>query len=177
MAIDSTFFDLATERMGRIESELHNSSLIGPFVRRLSFAWFDHFNARVVDKMTKSMRDDTIWFRGAADELRNSSNDAAGIESYPSLDDMFKHIEGMKHGMLRRHGDFLNLAAIAKRHGKISAAATNAAAAACDLFDAMESFRWALMDIEANHAHISEGYSATNAAELEAVFDRIASEG
>lgn len=136
------------------------------------FRWFEGFAVVAVDKMGTTFKSQAIWFRGASEDLLRVDS---GLES-EALVEMLKTqqqaIEKVKVDVLEVRKSLLDFQKMSTGK-RLKASLSRSVANSSDLFDALESYRWTLLELEANRAEIRQGYLATSAADLDAMFDRL----
>lgn len=172
--VDFSVQDLAGQRMRGLDARLRLLSSFTPVVRGLSWV-FEGLMRRALARFHVTFKTQAIWFRGAAEEVLKFEN-AETPEDFPQLlARQLSAIEKVKRDILSIRAGLMESAKLFERR-QMNGVAQQAISSATDLFDAIESYRWALLEIEASHAEIRDGYSATNAADLGAILDRIAAE-
>lgn len=162
----STVMDLTGRRLNKVDKELrassHAASMGGLFAS--VFTWLF---ARRFDSMAVKFTDDAIWFKGLSSEVWTENTDVRNglIACLPRLEAQKKRLLELRKALL----DF------ERQAGRVDAI-TRLSISAVDLFESIEAFKWTLLELEANHSPISEGYAAHSPDELDKLFARMAME-
>lgn len=139
------------------------------------FRMFEGFAVVAVDKMGTTFKSQAIWFRGASEDLLRVDSGVKSEELVETLRAQQARIEKVKADILEVRKSLLDFQKVSNGE-RLKASLSRSIANATDLFDAFESYRWTLFELEANRAEIREGYLATNAADLGSILDRITAE-
>lgn len=169
-ASGNTVMELTGRRIESVEKKLYPS----PLVRWVSGAFasvFEQIAVRYFEAMAVVNTDNAIWFRGVAAEAWGEN-----IDVRERMGAMPARVERIKTSLMDVREKMLALEQRSDTSPAIKTAAANVAFSVVDLFDALESFKWTLLELEANHSPISEGYSASSPQELEKLFDQMALE-
>lgn len=164
----SAVMALTGQRIEKVNKELQASHL-RPV--RWAVALFDLWFVPRIDGMTMRFTDDAIWFKGVDKEVWEANDDVR--ESAPTL---IAKLLSTQERLLIGRKELLDLAKEEYISPAVKRSLTSMLAANADLFDAIESFRWTLMDLEANHSPRSEGWVATTPEGVEELFRRIQQE-
>jgi hypothetical protein len=113
---------------------------------------------RSVRKSARSMADQAVWFRGAADHVKQADPMADAVDPNGTLSASLERYE--KALMSTREALLGTMALHSAKNGKhsqrLAAVAATCAAAYADAFEAVQAFRWALME-QAADADIAAG--------------------
>lgn len=172
--LDETVSGLANRRMSGLGHRLRIAAVVTPFLTRVS-GLFEGTAAHFTDKAADRIKSQAIWFRGLSEELLRLDHEIDPDGLTEQLENQRAEIDKVKASVLEMRKALLDLQGM-RLGAKLKQSVGRALTYSTDLFDAIESYRWTLLELEANHAKIREGYSATNAADLGAILDRIAAE-
>lgn len=164
--------DLTTKRLDKVNDELRKPNAVRGFA-----AWcIDYLEAIPVyflSRLSSSLTDDAIWFRGLAQEISTENLDVRPLlqmaKMHERLDKIKADLRKLREGMLDTQQKSPKQSALYESAAKVASSAT-------DLFDAIESLRLCLVEQEANFSAIDEGYSASSPEELASLFARLKQE-
>jgi hypothetical protein len=160
--------ELTGQRIEKVNKELHASHL-KPL--RWAIALFDLWFVPRIDRMAMRLMDDAIWFKGVDKEVWQANDDVR--ESTPTL---LPKLLSTQEQLLTVRKELLELSQHKLTSPGARRSLSNMLAANADLFDSIESFRWTLMELEANHSPRSEGWVATTPEGVAELFRRIQQE-
>ncbi len=132
--------------------------------------------ARMAISLTEDasiFRDDAIWFAGATKGLYNGEAIANGATERAIQ--RTDHVKGLINDRRTRLMAFRNELG---QHivPQLRKAIDSYLSACAELFEALEEFKWGLLEFEASQSRISTGYFAQTPEELVAVFERLKSD-
>jgi len=163
----ASVMQLTGRHIEKVNKDLRVSARGGWLARAFSQV-FGALVTGILNKDALRMEDSAIWFKGAARFALE-----ANLDPRDELAAMLLEIEKLKASMQRSRAQGMEL----RGHiGSSLPALDRVLAAQADLFEAVEAFRWTLLELQANHSTISEGYAATTPDGLDALFDRMAQE-
>lgn len=168
---DSTVMELTGRRIKRVNTELSASHMGQSLVVRLASSMFESMHLYLLGKLASRFRDDAIWFKGAAKDAWDGNVDVRA-----SLPRITPKLEKIKTSLLEFRKDLLDMQQRKGTTEKTKHALGRTVAAAVDLFDSVEAFRWTLLELEANYSPISQGWVANTPEELDQLFARMALE-
>ena len=177
--ITATHYDgdvsgLASQRMQGLGVKLRATSRVAHILRGV-LGWFEGIVVVSLNNVNRSFVSQSVWFRGAAQEVLRVDQGEDDPRLPAMIGKQYERIDGLKENLRKMRREFETLQA-AESSPRLQSALDRAMGTSADLYDALESYRWALMEVEANRASVETGFAATSASELDAVFDRIASE-
>lgn len=163
----NTVMDLTGRRIEKVDRELQPSwfKRCCWFVNKLVF---EALAVRSLEAMAVKYTDDAIWFKGASAELWDDNQD---VRDHMGV--MIPRLDGLKVSLLKIQKDMLSLQSKASQFKSLQQAAVHVSSSAFDLFNAIEAFKWTLLELEANCSPIHEGYTAQSPEELARLIERI----
>lgn len=166
----STVMDLTGRRIEKVEKKLQPSSF-AKWVSNVVVSVFENWAVRRLESSAVKWTDDAIWFKGVAAEAWDENLDVRG-----DVEGLTARLEKLKNLLRLARAELVELQQHVGGNHAIKAAAGHAIFGLVDLFDAIEAFKWTLMELEANYSPISEGWVAHSPEELDQLFARLALE-
>lgn len=172
LAYTDTLVRLTGKHIADVDARV-NKTQGGSQFEQFVWGFFDKFTGPRVEKMVLGLTDQTIWFEGASKRYWDEN-----VDVRPHLATLVPQLEKLKKSLLSSRKSMLHVSDVTKdTNATRSIAALKAfAVASSDFFDAVEAFRWTLMELEANYSPINEGYTATTPEEVAQLFKRIQQE-
>lgn len=166
MVRENMVWNLAGQRLDTAGRRVHRASLLPGFL-------LNHVGRWLLGRMVQRLTDDAIWFRGVRQEVYNlSATDAdfdadgfaAGVQ--PKLESLKANLRSIREQVLSHPLDASVSPNFRNAHSALLASLS-------DLFEAVEDFRWALLEAQANRAPRLENMHASTKDDLDAVFARL----
>ena len=170
MVRENMVWDLTGQRLSRVGRSVNRTALYEKKSGGLPAFVLNLVGGLVLRHLTKRLTDDAIWFRGAAQEIGTLREDA---DLDHELDVIRSSLDRIKTNLRDIRADLLRYQVDTNPANKLYIGRSDLLAALTDLFEAVENFRWALLDAQADGAKRIEGFGATNADELDAVFKKL----
>lgn len=166
-ATGNTVMDLTGRRIEKVDKELQPSWLTRccGFVSRFVF---EALAVRSLEAMAVKFTDDAIWFKGVATESWGDNIDVRSV-----MRTMVPRLERLKASLLSIRKDMLKLQNNPRCSQAVKEAVGFVVGSLVDLFESIEAFKWTLLELEANHSPIHEGFAAQSPEELDRLFKRI----
>lgn len=171
-AYTDTLVKLTGKHIADVDARVQKTQVSNGF-ERFVWSFFDKLTAPRIERIVVTLTDQTIWFEGAFKRYWDENLDVR-----PHIAKLVPQLEGLKASLLNSRKSLLRVSDVTKNTSATrSYAALKAfAVASSDLFDAIEAFRWTLMELEANYSPIDEGYTASTPDEVAQLFKRIQQE-
>lgn len=160
--------ELTGRRIDKVNRELQLPHIGHTWPMRLVMSVLDVWFVRRIGQLTSQLMDDAIWFKGVDKELWDANEDVRG-----SSQRLLQSLQRTQETLMVARKKALDLAQHEFASPALQQATSGAVAACVDLFDSIESFRWTLMELEANHSPRSEGYFASTPDALDDLFAKI----
>jgi len=164
----STVMDLTDRQISRIDRVSYASDVARLVLTPLA-AIVGGVAVFMLNKMATSFTDSAIWFRGASKSAMDDN-----INFGPDAKTLVDRTEASKKHLLEIRASLLGLADV--KRPQVRAAIDRAIAATVDAYDALEGFKWAMYELEANHSPRIEGMTASTPEEFDILFKRLAQE-
>lgn len=166
----NTVMDLTGRRIENVEKKLQASSFT-KWIGAVVVSVFEPLAVRWLEARAVKWTDDAIWFKGVSAEAWDENLDVRG-----RIDGLTVRLDKLK-GLLRSvRADMVELQQHPNNTPAIKAATGHAIFGLVDLFDAIEAFKWTLMELEANYSPVSEGWAANTPEGVADLFKRIQQE-
>lgn len=166
----NTVLVLTDRRIEKVDKELQPSWLVRLRTLVIRFA-FEAPAIRALQAMAVNFTDDSIWFKGVATESWGDNIDVRSV-----IKTMVPRLERLKASLLSIRAQMLKLQKSPHSSLALKDASGIVINSLVDLFEAIEGFKWTLMELEANHSPIDEGYTASTPDEVAQLFKRIQQE-
>lgn len=162
--------DLTGRRIEKVERKLQLSSF-ARWVDGIVASVFEKWAVRSLEKMAVRYTDDAIWFKGVAAEAWDDNLDVRD-----DINVLTARLEITKGKLLAFRNEMLKVQQLPGATHGIREACGHVIFSVVDLFDAIEAFKWTLMELEANYSPRSKGYSAETPEGVAELFKRIKQE-
>lgn len=172
MVRENMVWDLTDRRLNRVGRSVNRTAFYEKKSGGLPAFILNFVGGLMFRYLTRRFTDDAIWFRGAAQEIsclcedKNVDLDHSVPVIQPTLDDLKSNLRNIRADLLRYQAD-------TNPSNKLYIVRSNLLAALTDLFEAVEDFRWALLEAQADRSKRLQGFGATNADELDALFKQL----
>jgi len=162
---DTSVMALAGQHIEKVGRDLRSPSFLVRFVAspvRLLLLWW-------LKKQSDKCTENAIFFKGVSRRFLEMDADADGVLAtwLPKIDELKTLVLTLREGSLGLHQK------VGGDNSELAVACANLLAAQSDLFEALEDFRWTLLELEANHSRRTEGYTATTPDAVDAMFERM----
>lgn len=162
--------DLTGRRIKKVERKLQLSSLTR-WVDGVLASVFEKWAVRSLEKMAVRYTDDAIWFKGVAAEAWDDNLDVRN-----NVNALTSRLEITKGKLLTFRNEMLKIQQFPGATRDIRDACGHVIFSVVDLFDAIEAFKWTLMELEANYSPRIKGYCAETPEGVAELFKRIKQE-
>ena len=126
----------------------------------------------ILRRNVRRFTDDAIWLQGMAQTIATRGGDLdLDLDLFASR--VEPQLDALKVSLRSVREPILEFRRIAKSNPKVVDDCTVMLAALSDLFEAVEGLRWTVLEEQASRAKHLEGYVATNADELDAIFAKM----
>lgn len=162
---NSTVVELAERRFRRVNKE---SKLLSTLASIFVMPLLNFASLYVLRQLRVRLTDDAIFFKGASQEVWEANVDVLKVRA-----SLQSRLEANKASVLKLRTDLLEVRKTANLSADLDGAISAVVAAAADLFESIENFRWTLLEMQANRSPISDGFSADSPEAVEKLFERL----
>lgn len=173
---DSSVFELVGKHINKVDKAVTEDGFVRKWLLRFLDVMADRAQIRLYNKLADGFIDDAIWFKGVDKEIWNTFVHHSHSETYRPFASLVQRIERSKNKLIESRHRLMERQSEAGTSQAVRAAISSALVAEVDLFDAIEAFRWTLIEMQADCSPKSEGYIANTPEELDALFKRMALE-
>lgn len=165
-----TVMNLTGRRLDKVQRELNRTDC-SSWINGWMLSIFQKFIAYNLRRWSIQYTDDAIWFKGVAKEAWDNN-----IDSTNSLKSLLPRLERIKSDTQSVREKLLLLRNRETTTATLSIAIDDFLASSADLFESIENFRWTLLELQANHSEIREGFSACTPENIDDLFSRLKQE-
>lgn len=160
--------DFLRQEIGRSENRARlRMPFFGGYLGRFVISWVAK---KFLEKTTRSLRRDTMKYHGAIYEVAQLRKEAKyGTEAW-ECKDLVASVGRLQNSV---QGLRKVLMGVPSKDAGLSSIAKACAEQASDLFEALESLRWELLELEASESPVGSGNVITSAEELAEEFRKI----
>lgn len=169
---ENMVLDLAGRRLVKADRGVTHAARCEKQAGWLPNFLLNHFGSWIFNRLARRCTDDAIWFRGVTQEIAARCDDGAfDLEQFstqiePHLNNLKSNLRGIRNDLLRYQLDTSANAKLYRVRATLLVSLT-------DLFEAVENFRWSLMELEASRAERLSGYTADSPDALDAMLKEL----
>lgn len=161
-----TVMCLTGQRINKAQRELNSSSVANHLAMLVQF-FSQKLFATGLRRTAIQLIDNAIWFKGVSKEAWDDNLDKTQLKILlPQLDCLQNRLRTAREAALHLSTSKTTRPALAQAVEDFSSSAT-------ELFDAIESFKWTIKELDANQSPISEGFYAETPEGVENLFRQL----
>ncbi len=159
-----TVVDLTDRKIKSVNLQVHGANGV---LHRFLSSVLGGFISKLTSRASSRFIDDAIWFRGISQKLWDENIDMRSISS-----ELLPRLEKLKTSVLfvREHA---LLARAQTTSESLKRSQTQLIESTAELFEAIEEYKWTIIELEANYGYVNVPMAAKSKEELDKAFDAI----